>query len=566
VIVENLVHFIGALLKHAIGVLLLCWRRMLRAGVITFFIGVIVTLLVAVIGTGQAFPGLNAVIVAALFGLALAYGVALTVFIGEFLLGAIDLIRLVEGDAAAAAHITEVVAEREVGQIGQGLRRLVGLPVSQRGPERIAATVSPLSRIASRSAQAASPAAVVAGAAIATTAARGATDAPHDVPAAQFAGEPVPASRLPRISWTYEHEATKLPESDTVVTPSAAATPPPGPQPVSIAPSDEPVAAAVASVAPEPVVEATLAPSAITPAEPEPVATASEPAPVESAEPGEAPSVPEAATSADVEETPTLADSSTHASHFPIHLPESVSALGSMIPAGALEVAAGVAVSHLMDALTHHGVGSGPDAPLEADYADERLAAPATVSTPEGPAEPAERVEEPTDENAPSAPTPPIDEEPTAASMASIPPAEPAPATRPLPMGPAAQARPAQAEPIAEAAHETPDADDAASAEAQPAATSDAPEVDAPDLADTQEIPAARPDGVRRTLPLGSASAEAALDRTTAPRASAPESGLWERLSSALINRSGAPSGPFASAPYSPDEPDAPASEDTPQE
>jgi len=32
----------------------------------------------------------------------------------------------------------------------------------------------------------------------------------------------------------------------------------------------------------------------------------------------------------------------------------------------------------------------------------------------------------------------------------------------------------------------------------------------------------------------------------TGPRASAPESGLWERLSQALIDRAGAPSSPFA--------------------
>ncbi len=143
-ILENLVTFIGALLKHVIGVLLLCWRRMLRAGLIAFAIGVVVTVLIAVIGTGQALPSVPSLIVALLLGLGLAYGVALTVLVEELVLGAIDLIRMVEGDISAGAHIAEVVAEREVGEVGQGLLRLIGLPVSKRAPARPGAALPPL--------------------------------------------------------------------------------------------------------------------------------------------------------------------------------------------------------------------------------------------------------------------------------------------------------------------------------------------------------------------------------------------------------------------------------------
>ena len=127
---ENFISFMGVFLKHVIGVLLLCWRRMLRAGAIAFAIGVVLALLVAVIATGQAYPGALALVAALLFGAVLAYSVALTVLIEELVLGVIDLIHLLEGDAKAVAHITEAVTEREVGQVGQGLRRLLGLSVA----------------------------------------------------------------------------------------------------------------------------------------------------------------------------------------------------------------------------------------------------------------------------------------------------------------------------------------------------------------------------------------------------------------------------------------------------
>ena len=68
------------------------------------------------------------------------------------------------------------------------------------------------------------------------------------------------------------------------------------------------------------------------------------------------------------------------------------------------------------------------------------------------------------------------------------------------------------------------------------------------------EPPPARSAFARVTRPV--AELGAALDAfnrvsgNTTPRASAPESGLWERLSQALIERTGAPSSPFA-APQS---------------
>jgi hypothetical protein len=506
VIIENLVSFVGALLKHIIGVLLLCWRRMLRVGLITFGIGVVVAILIAVIGTGQAIPSAPALIVALLLGLALAYGAALTVLVEELILGVIDIIRMIEGDISAGAHIAEVVAEREVGEVGQGLRRLIGLPVSKRASTQSGAALPSLTSAQAKPQQPApnparSAAAVAELAATAAAAAGAATIAsatPHAEPAAPSTasttpasptastsppsstsptsstdalgpnGEPVPADRLPRIAWTYEHEAIR---------PAAA-------QPAaSVAPIEEPVAPSTPSVAPI--------------AEAAPVADATTPV------------VSEATTT-----VPARGD-----------FPNTFAELAPASPPAPAEPAT-------------------QEAPLDAPYDDERLAAPASVTTPEGPAEPAERLEDdPAEaEAAPAQPESPA--MPALSSEAdlggaapeqdvvqSIPVPVPAPATTPLPV------------------EET---------DAQPVAAVDATQQAEPDASDALSAglvdSTARSGSARRSLPLGEVDAAIEGPRASSPsgpRPSAPESGLWERLSSALINRAGAPSGPFASAPPS---------------
>jgi hypothetical protein len=527
VIFENLVHFIGALLKHIIGVLLLCWRRMLRAGVIAFLIGAVVTALVAVLGTGQVFPGFSAAIVALLFGLALAYGVALTVLIEELILGAIDLIRMLEGDLSAAAHITEVVAEREVGEVGHGLRRLIGLPVSQRRPARPGATLPPLSRPNTgrvvEATAVASATALATGTAITATRAAPTTPEPRTQAGLAPTGEPVPADRLPRITWTYEHEAIR-PSAPTAQ--SAATTPPPAsekpPASALTAAPSEPVAAPSDSVAAEPGLTAEQEESFV---EQEPITP------------------PTGMSSPDDDAWSAVSETAGEepASASPFHLAQG--ALGV-----AAQVAGGLVVSHLMDALSHHGVGAGPAAPQEAEYEDERLAAPDSVTTPGGPSEPAERADDSAEEESqeesttPAANAAPAPSE-TLATEALVPTAVPAPATTPLSTKPADQRAP----------------------------SGDLPAADEP-VAGEEPPMNNRVDGGRRTLPLGGADAALHTNPSGTPRANAPESGLWERLSSALINRSGAPSGPFAPAPSISDEPgdepsgDEPSGEQSSQE
>ncbi len=472
-ILENLVTFIGALLKHIIGVLLLCWRRMLRAGLIAFGIGVVVTVLIAVISTGEAIPSEPAFIVALLFGLALAYGVALTVLVEELILGVMDLISMIEGDMRAGAHIAEIVAEREVGQVGQGMRRFFGLPVSKRASARPGAMLPPLTRARSQGRPAsARPAAsapvdavtgaAAAGAAVAGAAAVGAVarraelvgeanadslDALPDT-ARESSGEPVPADRLPRITWTYEHEAIR---------PPAAPSQPISPAVESVAEAVAPITAAAAPVASE---------------------------------------TPPAST------TPSVSGE-----------PEEITAVSGGVAPTSMSAPFGPS-----DTIVPTAPSASETPTLEAAYDDERLAVPASVTTPEGPAEPAERVDDATED----------------ADTVILAPAQPAPSTTPLLSSEAAMSDAAPSAP------ETAAPPEGESVDTQPVAATQTPE------------PAGRTDFARRTLPLGGASATLEGPRTgvpSGPRPSAPESGLWERLSNALINRAGAPSGPFAPAP-----------------
>lgn len=516
---ENIIAFTGSFLKHVIGVLLLCWRRMLRAGVVAFAIGVTLALLVAVIATGQAFPGMMAVVAALLFGAALGYGIALTVLVEEFALGIVDLIHLAEGDAKKVAHITETLAEREVGEMGKGLRRMIGLPVSARRvskpaapaptlptlptlPRYPAASAAPASSVrataAASVASAAIQAAATAGAA--ALAARAAATAATPQAAASAApaetgaptaptGEPVPADRLPRITWTYEHEAIK-PAQVAVATSAAASASAAAERPdtlAELAPASADVVAAAEEPAVAPAPEAAPVAPPATSATPVDTYSPSAPAPT-------------------IDDAPPLEDE-------PLAAPTAL------------------------------------DFP-EDDYPEESVL-PHAFSVDEAPTAPA------------SAFAIPEEEAPALAEGAPLDPAmlTPAPATTPLPQDEPQDeptlAMPAPASGVAEAATAEPTPASLEMPEAlahtEPPDAASAETEASPELAPTDDMPA-RSTFSRITRPVE--DLDAALDtigRTgvvSGPRPSAPESGLWERLSQALIDRSGAPSSPFA-APQS---------------
>ncbi|HEX8981828.1 MAG TPA: hypothetical protein VF792_03580 [Ktedonobacterales bacterium] len=220
----SIIRYTGEFLKHLVGVALLCWRRMLRAAMISFGIGVVLAMLIAVISTGQAFPGVLSVVVALIFGAALAYGVALTIFLDEFLMGAVDLIKMLEGDVMAVAHITAEVGEREAGDVAHGLRRLFGIvgAASHKGPLAPTRPTFPASpaRRAKTALEVAAGAAAVAGAA--GLAGRFGEDHPVRPVGAPQVAQPVRADHLPRIGWTLEHEAIRPPQPSVPSQPPVA--------------------------------------------------------------------------------------------------------------------------------------------------------------------------------------------------------------------------------------------------------------------------------------------------------------------------------------------------------
>src|SRR5579859_2223698 len=138
---HDMIRRAGEILKHAFGVLLLVWRRVLYA---TGIGGAVAFLLAEAAGclVSHSFPPpLLTHAVALLFAFAVAWGAAVTMFIEELLTGLLDTTHFLEGHVEAGARAAAIIAEREAGEAGRGLSRLLGhRPRRQRPPVRIAAT------------------------------------------------------------------------------------------------------------------------------------------------------------------------------------------------------------------------------------------------------------------------------------------------------------------------------------------------------------------------------------------------------------------------------------------
>lgn len=213
----------GDLLKHALGVLLLAWRRMLLAGAAALVGGLLVGEMAAVVATSRIPPPLMAQVVIAIFAVILAYAASMTVFLEELLHGIIATIRLIEGDVAAGARTAAVIAEREAGEVGTGLMRLFGAQQKPNPATTKAATAAPQSLSA----------------AVATATRGGATGETEDAIAAteEFAitaprprvdARPVRADQLPRIGWAAE--ATEAGSGAALAATAPAAPSPPLPE------------------------------------------------------------------------------------------------------------------------------------------------------------------------------------------------------------------------------------------------------------------------------------------------------------------------------------------------
>jgi hypothetical protein len=117
----------GRVLRHAMGVLLLCWMRALKWGGIAALAGILATEIAAVVLTRSFPPDGLAQVVAFTFGGALAFGVAATIIADELVVGIIESVRLLAGEAEAGIRAAAMVARREVGESSGRVLSLFGL-------------------------------------------------------------------------------------------------------------------------------------------------------------------------------------------------------------------------------------------------------------------------------------------------------------------------------------------------------------------------------------------------------------------------------------------------------
>ncbi len=120
----TVVYFAGHVLRHIGGILMLCWRRMVRAALITGSVAFIFAEIGGSSLTHQIPAPIPAHIVAVLFALGLAYGAALTTLLAEIILGASETIRLLEGEADAGARAAAVIGERAEGELSGFVGRM----------------------------------------------------------------------------------------------------------------------------------------------------------------------------------------------------------------------------------------------------------------------------------------------------------------------------------------------------------------------------------------------------------------------------------------------------------
>ncbi len=229
-------HIAGKFLKHAVGVLLLCWRRVLKTAAVISVVAFLAVEILSMVVTHSFPPPSTAHLVACAFALAIAYGAAMTVFLDELVVGMIESVAVLEGDVAAGTRSAAIAAEREISDLRAGLGHWFG---------RRDDPVEALSRVAVSVPVAAAAAAL--GSSIRASRHVSAEPAPHSdeehmlvaeesepgadtsdgeddntlravldppippLPMQQQWPQPVRADQLPRIQWATETESTTEP-------------------------------------------------------------------------------------------------------------------------------------------------------------------------------------------------------------------------------------------------------------------------------------------------------------------------------------------------------------------
>jgi hypothetical protein len=236
---------VSGILRHAVGVILLCWVRAARAAGIAGLIGFVITEIAATALTHH-FPATGVShLVALALGVALAYAAGVTVFADELILGITDAVQLLMGEAEAGARAAAILVEREAGMGLAPLLRRAGLAPAVSGlraGEGSRALASLATRWAQRDedsddrgseepAHASAPARRARRPSDSATSETLAALAPETEPIAQplppVLGRPVPADRLPRIGWMEERSAPRV---DPIAT---RAAPPQAPAPIT---------------------------------------------------------------------------------------------------------------------------------------------------------------------------------------------------------------------------------------------------------------------------------------------------------------------------------------------
>ena len=259
--------------RQVVGVVLVSWRRILRAGLVSGALTLLGAEIAACLVTGSFPPPTAAHLATVALALAIGYSVAVTMLFAILLRGGIRFIRYLEGDVAVGAQAVSVFARREAREAREGHRardlgasvRLIVLGGEKRSQTAPRPTLPARSRPNWRPRPVVSPGGVAGTAAVTalgldvtrialprglqTDVRRDPDDAVLRAPAPMMPSLPVLASRLPRIEWTDDSQSAPrpLPVASTLASapaaPVSSVTPPaPVPETTAAPPPPAPVA------------------------------------------------------------------------------------------------------------------------------------------------------------------------------------------------------------------------------------------------------------------------------------------------------------------------------------
>lgn len=215
--------------RQIIGVVLVSWQRVLRTGLVSAVVTLFSAEVVACIVTGSFPPPASAHLVAGMLALVVGYCVGVTTLFALLLRGGVRFIHRLEGDITIGAEAASVFAQREVGDLGAGVRRIFSHIRDNHAaniprpsvPSRARPATRPRPPIPARNV--ANPVAVaVAGLDVSriamprslpTDVRRDPDDAIIRTPPPAMQSLPVLATRLPRIGWTYDEQSMANPAS-----------------------------------------------------------------------------------------------------------------------------------------------------------------------------------------------------------------------------------------------------------------------------------------------------------------------------------------------------------------